>query len=179
MEPDDDAALVARALLHQDHEAFGLLVRRYQSPVRDFLRQMTRGDSSLADDLAQETFVRGWQRLAGFRAEARFLSWLFGIACNAFRASFRRAKASPVIFASAVPEHPSPAPTAPPGLRLDLEEALSALGDDERAAILPPPAGLSHQEAAEALGWPLGTVKTAACAAGKSCGNCWNAKRLP
>jgi RNA polymerase sigma-70 factor (ECF subfamily) len=161
VEPDDDAALVARALLHQDPEAFGLLVRRYQSAVRDFLRQMTRGDWSLADDLAQETFVRGWQRLAGFRADARFSSWLFGIAFNTFRASFRRAKASPVSFASAVPEHPSPAPAAPPGLRLDLAEALSALGDDERAAVLLCcQQGLSHQEAAEALGWPLGTVKT-------------------
>ncbi len=122
---------------------------------------MTRGDWSLADDLAQETFVRAWQRLAGFRADARFPSWLFGIACNAFRASFRRAKASPVSFASAVPEDPSYAPAAPAGLRLDLAEALSALGDDERAAILLCcQQGLSHQEAAEALGWPLGTVKT-------------------
>ena len=61
-----DADLIARVLAHEDHNAFGELVRRYQSPVRAFLARMTRGDSHLADDLAQETFLNAWQKLQTF-----------------------------------------------------------------------------------------------------------------
>ena len=77
-----DADLIARVLLADDQNAFGELVRRYQSPLRAFLTRMTRGDSHLADDLAQETFIRAWKHLASFRGEARFSTWLFGIAVN-------------------------------------------------------------------------------------------------
>jgi DNA-directed RNA polymerase specialized sigma24 family protein len=80
-----DADLIARVLSSADKNAFGALVRRYQSPVRSFLTRMTHGDSHLADDLAQETFLKAWQKLAAFRGEARFSSWLFGIALNEFR----------------------------------------------------------------------------------------------
>jgi len=48
-----DADLIARVLALEDQNAFGELVRRYQSPVRGFLTRLTRGDSHLADDLAQ------------------------------------------------------------------------------------------------------------------------------
>jgi len=84
-----DADLIARVLLDDDQNAFGELVRRYQSPVRAFLTRMTRGDSHLADDLAQETFIRAWKHLASFRGGARFSSWLFGIAVNEFRSACR------------------------------------------------------------------------------------------
>ena len=85
-----DADLIARVLAAGDPNAFGELVRRYQSPVRAFLRRLTRGDAALADDLAQETFLRAWRKLETFRAEARFSTWLFGIAVNEFRARLRR-----------------------------------------------------------------------------------------
>jgi RNA polymerase sigma-70 factor (ECF subfamily) len=71
-----DAHLITRVLRAGDPNAFGELVRRYQSPVRSFLRRLTRGDEALADDLAQETFLRAWRKLETFRAEARFSSWL-------------------------------------------------------------------------------------------------------
>ena len=51
-----DADLIARALSLEDQNAFGELVRRNQSPVRAFLAKMTRGDTHLADDLAQRRF---------------------------------------------------------------------------------------------------------------------------
>jgi Sigma-70 region 2 len=67
-----DTDLIARVLLHEDHHAFGELVRRHQSPVRAFLTRMTRGDSHLADDLSQETFLKAWQKLYTFRGDAKF-----------------------------------------------------------------------------------------------------------
>ena len=55
-----DADLVARVLVDDDQHAFGELVRRHQSTVRGMLRQLTQTDAALADDLAQETFLRAF-----------------------------------------------------------------------------------------------------------------------
>ena len=87
-----DADLIARVLSREDQHAFGELVRRHQSPVRAFLARMTRGDAHLADDLAQETFLKVWQKLQTYRGGARFSTWLFGIAFNEFRMACRRRK---------------------------------------------------------------------------------------
>jgi len=157
-----DADLIARAISLEDHNAFGELVRRYQSPVRAFLARMTRGDRHLADDLAQETFLKAWRKLPTFRGEARFSTWLFGIAYNQFRAELRRHKE----LALDDPDEPCPEPTesaaaSGSNLRLDLTEALKMLTSPERAAVvLCCQKGLTHEEAALALECPLGTVKT-------------------
>jgi RNA polymerase sigma-70 factor (ECF subfamily) len=153
-----DADLIARVLSREDHNAFGELVRRYQSPVRGFLTRMTRGDAHLADDLAQETFLKAWQKLPTFGGGSRFSTWLFGIAFNEFRMARRRRKEL-ALDAENLPEEPATA--ANPQLRLDLTEALRRLNSNERAAVLLCcQNGLSHEEAAEALDCPLGTVKT-------------------
>jgi RNA polymerase sigma factor (sigma-70 family) len=154
-----DTDLIARVLLHEDHNAFGELVRRHQSPVRAFLARMTRGDSHLADDLAQETFLKAWQKLQTFRGDAKFSTWLFGIAFNEFRGAARRRKDLALDDAENLPEEP--ATTTNPQLRLDLTEALKLLNSNERAAVLLCcQNGLSHGEAAQVLDCPLGTVKT-------------------
>ena len=77
-----DADLIARVLANDDQHAFGELVRRHQSSVRGLLRQLTRTDVSLADDLAQETFLRAYKNIRSFRGEARFFTWLYRIAYN-------------------------------------------------------------------------------------------------
>jgi len=157
-----DADLIARAILREEHNAFGELVRRYQSPVRGFLARMTRGDAHLADDLAQETFLKAWKNLKSFRGEARFSTWLFGIAFNEFRGEARRRKE---LALDDVDEQPNEASTgstmADSNLRLDLTEALKVLNSLERAAVLLCcQNGLTHEEAAQVLACPLGTVKT-------------------
>jgi RNA polymerase sigma factor (sigma-70 family) len=155
-----DADLIARVLAQADINAFGELVRRYQSPMRSFLTRMTHGDSHLADDLAQETFLKAWQKLAAFRGEARFSSWLFGIAMNEFRHAARRRKELLWAATDDVPMEEF-APSRDSHLRLDLTEALKRLNLNERAAILLCcQNGLSHEEAARVLACPLGTVKT-------------------
>jgi RNA polymerase sigma-70 factor (ECF subfamily) len=157
-----DADLIARVLSREDHNAFGELVRRYQSPVRGFLARMTRGDAHLADDLAQETFLKAWQKLQTYRGGARFSTWLFGIAVNEFRMAGRRRKelAWEEVDESSM-EPVEPAAARDNHLRLDLTEALKLLNSNERAAVvLCCQNGLSHEEAAQVLDYPLGTVKT-------------------
>jgi len=157
-----DTDLVARVLASADHGAFAELVRRHQSPVRAFLRRMTGSDCHLADDLAQETFLKAWKKMHTFRGDAKLLTWLLGIAFNEFRGEARRRKMDvfeEVGDAGLERSAGSGAPNS--NLKLDLAEALNELNLNERGAILLCcQNGLSHSEAAEVLGCPIGTVKT-------------------
>ena len=155
-----DADLIARVLVDDDQHAFGELVRRHQSSVRGLLRQLTRSDFALADDLSQEAFVRAYKNIRSFRGEARFSTWLYRIAYNCFREDARRRKELVGINEQRWQSELDPQ-TADPGLRHDLMHALSALPIHERSAVLLCcQNGLSHEEAARVLDIPLGTVKT-------------------
>jgi len=87
-----DSDLISRTLLHKDHNAYGELIRRHSSAVRSLLRKLTGGDWALADDLAQDTFIQGYRKLAGFRGEAGFSTWLYRIATNLFLSHCRKVK---------------------------------------------------------------------------------------
>lgn len=157
-----DADLIARVLSREDQHAFGELVRRYQSPVRAFLARLARGDAHLADDLAQETFLKAWRKLQTYRGSARFSTWLFGIAYNEFRTVARQRKELALEdVEEPVAEVTKSTADSRSDLRLDLTEALKGLSSQERAAVvLCCQNGLTHEEAAEVLDCPLGTVKT-------------------
>ncbi|MBK7794338.1 MAG: sigma-70 family RNA polymerase sigma factor [Betaproteobacteria bacterium] len=88
--PVTDEQLIARVVVQDDRHAFSELVRRYQSGVRATLRRLTAGNHALADDLAQETFLAAYRNLRSFRQEARFSTWLYRIATNAFLAEARK-----------------------------------------------------------------------------------------
>ena len=155
-----DADLVTRVLVDDDQHAFGELVRRHQSSVRGLLRQLTRADAALADDLAQEAFVRAYRNIRSFRGEARFFTWLYRIAYNCFREHARRRKEFVGIDEEQLQSEHDPH-IVDPGLRHDLMHALSLLPLHERTAVLLCcQNGLSHNEAARVLDIPLGTVKT-------------------
>jgi RNA polymerase sigma-70 factor (ECF subfamily) len=161
----DDVRLILAAVERDDRAAFGELVRRHQSRVRVVLRRLTRGDVALADDLAQETFVLAWRHLRRFRFESRFSTWLYRIAFNAWRSEARRRREVTLDLDDDGPplsEAHEMAPASDAVLdRLDLERAMACLSDGERAALAACYyADLSHEEAAAALGLPLGTVKT-------------------
>ena len=156
-----DAELIARVVVADDRAAFGTLVQRHQSAVRHFLRHLTRGDTALADDLAQETFVQAWRGLARFRGEASFVTWLLGIAHNHWRNAQRRRRDHASLDDPAHVE--ATVPTLAPLLDLqqDLAAAMQQLDADERLALhLAYQQGLSHGEIAALLDRPLGTVKT-------------------
>ena len=158
--PLTDADLVARVLLDDDHHAFAELVRNHQSSVRGLLRHLTRTDVALADDLAQETFLRVYKNLRSFRGEARFSTWLYRIAYNCFREEARKRKELVGIDEERLQTEQDPQ-TVDPALRHDLMYALSLLPLHERLAVLLCcQNGLSHDEAARVLDIPLGTVKT-------------------
>jgi RNA polymerase sigma factor (sigma-70 family) len=155
-----DADLVARVLVDDDQHAFGELVRRHQSSVRGLLRQLTRSDLALADDLAQEAFVRAYKNIRSFRGEARFSTWLYRIAYNCFRENARRRKELVGIDETKWQSELDPQ-TVDAGLRHDIMQALNLLPLHERTAVvLCCQDGLSHDEAARVLEIPLGTVKT-------------------
>ena len=155
-----DADLISRVLVDEDQHAFGELVRRHQSSVRGLLRQLTRTDVALADDLAQETFLRAYKNIRSFRGEARLSTWLYRIAYNCFREDVRRRKELVGIDEQQLERQEAP-PNVDPGLKHDLMHALGLLPLHERTAvILCCQNGLSHDEAARVLDIPLGTVKT-------------------
>ena len=157
-----DAELILAVLERDDRRAFALLVERHQSQVRTVLRRLTRGDAALADDLAQETFVLAWRNLRKFRFEARFSTWLYRIAFNAWQSEARKKRELLLDLDDDAPiEGAETAELPDVAARVDLERAMASLSDGERAAIAACYyADLSHEEAAQALGLPLGTVKT-------------------
>ncbi|MGH6871052.1 MAG: RNA polymerase sigma factor [Rhizomicrobium sp.] len=151
---DNDLAQMAAA---GDAAAFAILVRRHQSRLRGYLRRMARGDHALADDLAQESFLEAWRKIAQFQASGRFAGWLLRIAHSRYLMQARKRKLEPLEEMADMPE-PQP---ADPALRLDLEAAMARLSLAERAALtLCHALGHSHEDAAEILGMKLGTLKS-------------------
>lgn len=156
-----DSELIARVLVADDRTAFGTLVQRHQSAVRQFLHHLTHGDAALADDLAQETFVQAWRSLGRFHGGSAFSTWLLGIAHNQWRNARRRLRPHGTLDDADARAAAVPATTDQSDLHHDLSAALATLDDDERLALhLGYQQGLSHAEIATLLDWPLGTVKT-------------------
>ena len=155
-EPEADAALCRRAA-GGDKGAFRLLLASHERRLRAFLRQLAGPE--VADELAQETFLRAWRSLASFRSEAKFSSWLCAIGWRLFVDHQRREKgaARKRDLAAELAEREE-APVG--GARLDLIRALERLEPVERAAlVLCDGHGWSHEEAADILRMPLGTLK--------------------
>lgn len=159
--------LVARAR-HGDEEAFRLIFDRYSRPVLGFVYDMV-GQRELAEDLTQETFVRAYKGLAGFRDEAKLSTWLFAIAKNVARESLRsrpreerKVEIDDPLVAELKDGRRSPA-----GALLDKElnevvrKALERLDEDKRAVFtLKVFQQRSYEEIVEITGFSLGKVKT-------------------
>ena len=157
-----EAGLIARVLAEDDRGAFATLVNRHQGAVRGLLGRLCGGDRALADDLSQETFVRVYRGLATFRGGAQFATWLHRVAYNVFLSRAGRREALPVGVGDEARAHqPRAVGSEAALLRYDLERAMQALKPAEAAAVtLSYAHQLSHQEIAEVLGCPVGTVKT-------------------
>lgn len=80
VDPDPDGPLVAQ-FLAGDRAAFDALVRKHQSSVRKLVLRYVKSDAD-AKDITQVAFVRVFEKLADFRGEAAFRTWLFRIAVN-------------------------------------------------------------------------------------------------
>jgi RNA polymerase sigma-70 factor (ECF subfamily) len=120
------------------------------------------GDASLAEELAQEAFVRAWQKLRSFRGESAFSSWLYTLAVNTALSErrSRRRRTSRVMTTDDL--SPFDKPGRPPGPEhgFDLERALAQLPPGARAVlVLHDVEGYKHQEIAEMTGIAEGTSK--------------------
>jgi RNA polymerase sigma factor (sigma-70 family) len=154
-----DAELVGRALAGSD-AAFAGLVSRHQTAVRAFVRRMLASGWAEADDLAQDAFLAAWGSLRSLKEPAGFKTWLLGIAWRKAQDRIRSAQrhaARDNAWLETV--------EAPPGIsaedRIAMAHAMADLAPDVRACVaLCLADGLSHPEAAQALGLPLGTVKS-------------------
>src|SRR5688572_4394130 len=154
-----------------DVDSFNQLVLRWERPIYALAYRVI-GREEDARDVAQETFLRAFRALPGFKGQAKFSSWLYRIALNLCRDWMRRQRRAPVMQ---MPEGVDPvelaAETEPAESIEDLvarrelsaivEEAMTILPEEQRTAIiLKEYHGLTFQEIADLQGVPLSTVKT-------------------
>jgi RNA polymerase sigma-70 factor (ECF subfamily) len=169
LETVGEARIVTQALAGSQ-SAFEQIVRRYQRPIISLIARMT-GDWALAEDLAQETFVKAFRSLAAFDTTRRLSSWLFRIAHNTAIDAMRRTRAPQGLIdsslASSLDQVDEPATLPVPDaierreLGDALEAALAELRPDQRAAIVMRyEHGLSFDEIGTVLGVPEVTARS-------------------
>jgi len=168
-----DQKLVAR-VQKGDKSAFDLLVRKYQHKIVKLVSRYVR-DRAEVEDIAQETFIKAYRALRGFRGESAFYTWLYRIAINTAKNYLVSQGRRPLAVEPLADDE-----GGPDGLVLNLredstpehnvlaeeiartvEQAIGALPEDLRTAItLREIEGLSYEEIAEIMDCPIGTVRS-------------------
>lgn len=174
--PPDDKTLAARAA-EGSQRAFRELLERYERPVFSLVYRMVR-DRALAEDLAQEAFVRAFNAIGGYNPGYKFSSWIFKIAHNLTIDHLRRKRIDTISLdgspdALTAEEQARTRPVVEStGERPDAYAENRELGSEIEAAIgrlrphyrtvtlLRHVEGYSYNEIAEIMDLPLGTVKT-------------------
>ena len=161
---DSDAALMMR-VKRGDQCAFGDLIDRHKDGLVNYLTKMTR-DRDRAEDLAQEAFLRLYQKSSYYKEQGQLMPYLLRIATNLLRSQQRRATRWRALSPRLAHERPAPPPT-PQRESLGreatevVETALAELPLRYRAPlVLREIEGLSYKEIARALGCREGTVKS-------------------
>ena len=165
-----DEELVARSR-GGDLDSFNQLILRWERPIYALAYRVI-GREEDARDVCQETFLRAFRGLPGFKGEAKFSSWLYRIALNLSRDWIRRQRRAPTVQ---LPEGADPSEVAAERgpvesiedlvsrreLSAVVEEAMALLPEEQRTAIvLKEYHGMTFQEIADLQGCPLSTVKT-------------------
>jgi RNA polymerase sigma-70 factor (ECF subfamily) len=149
------------------------LVQDYKNRIHSYICRLTN-DSPDAEDITQEVFIRAYQALHAFRHDAAVDTWLYRIATNLVIDRFRRGKRAPQMVPvsgeeeEAVLELPSTDRGLDPQANVQLTElqaqvqkAIHSLPAKLRAVVvLHDMEGLSYEEVAQAVGCPVGTVKS-------------------
>ena len=154
-----------------DADSFNQLILRWERPIYALAYRVI-GREEDARDVCQETFLRAFRALPGFKRQAKFSSWLYRIALNLCRDWIRRQRRAPVMQ---IPEGIDPGELAAERgpvesieelvsrreLSAVVEEAMALLPEEQRTAIiLKEYHGMTFQEIADMQGCPLSTVKT-------------------
>ena len=156
---DNDLFLVSQVKFIDSHKAFEKIVNKYQSQVRRWLLNLTMRDEELANDLAQETFIKVYLNICSFKANSRFSTWLYRIAYNVFldykKTNYRQ-------FVDALPDNNiNFAYHQEIQSDHELNHILHILKSEEREVIiLSYIEEMSHKDISMVLNMPLGTVKT-------------------
>jgi RNA polymerase sigma-70 factor (ECF subfamily) len=155
----NEKILVKRAQRGQI-DAFEALYRSHVGRVYAVCRRMC-GDPSLAEELAQESFVRAWQKLASFRGESAFSTWLHRLTVNVVLGHLRsRSKAAGQPLGEEIEDRQPRGHDSQPGLAIDLERAIAGLPERARTVfVLHDVEGYRHREIAEMAGMAEGTSK--------------------
>jgi RNA polymerase sigma-70 factor (ECF subfamily) len=165
-----DEELVARSI-GGDSESFNELILRWERPIYA-LAYRTIGREEDARDVCQETFLRAFRALPGFRGQAKFSSWLYRIALNLCRDWMRRERRARLVQPPEDVDLMELAVAAEPSESIEelvsrkdqarvVERAMATLSEEQRTAIvLKEYHGLTFQEIADVVGCPLSTVKT-------------------
>lgn len=166
-----DSELIAR-VVKGDGAAFGLIVERYQDRLANAVCRLV-GSTEDARDVLQDTFVKAYENLDGFRGGSSLYTWLFRIAVNTSLSHRRKRKWMPVAAGAdaeeggtarewADPSAPDPAdPLEAAETGALVQEALSALDDEHRTVVvLRDIQHCDYQEISEILEIPTGTVKS-------------------
>jgi RNA polymerase sigma-70 factor (ECF subfamily) len=160
-DPDQEIVVTCRA---GDRQAFTRLVLRHKERVYTLAVRLL-GDRGEAEEMAQETFLRAYERLEDFRGDARFSTWLYRICYNLCLSLRARKKSEPC--AGPLPEGlPDPGARIPEQLiererRELITGALSALPREFREVLVLYHTGqCSYEEIARVLSLPVGTVRS-------------------
>jgi RNA polymerase sigma-70 factor (ECF subfamily) len=160
-----DAELIERHL-HGDPAAFSSLVRRHERRVYNLCYRML-GKEEDARDAAQDAFLTALRKLSSFRGEARFTTWLHRVTVNACYDVLRRKRREPMLEPARDEDEPEPPGPASPDhadsavAAVDVQRALVRVPQEFRAVlILHDVQDLAYDDIAEALGIPVGTVKS-------------------
>ena len=165
-----DEELVARSR-GGDLDSFNQLVLRWERPIYALAYRVI-GREEEARDVAQETFLRAFRALGGFKGQAKFSSWLYRITLNLCRDWIRRERRTPIVQApegvdlvelagEAVGTESIDELVSRKELGRAVARAMALLPDEQRTAIiLKEYHGLTFQEIADLLDCPLSTVKT-------------------
>lgn len=159
---DEDLALSKRAE-RGDGVAFAMLVEKHERPLRAFLARSFGPD--VADDIAQDAFLKAWRAAGQYDGRARYSTWLTRIAWRCRLDVLRRHR----------PDEMPEAPVAPAaGLAAEVDDMLGRLSENERVSlVLCEGHGWTHFEAAQLLGLPLGTLKSMVARAKVKCREMW------
>ena len=165
-----DEELVALAT-GGDADSFNQLVQRWERPIYALAYRVI-GRQEEAQDVCQETFLRAYRALPGFKGEAKFSSWVYRIALNLCRDWMRKQKRAPVMQAPEGVDIQDMAAERGPSESIEdlvsrqqlsavVGEAMRRLPEEQRTAIvLKEYHGMTFQEIADLQGCPLSTVKT-------------------
>lgn len=156
----DEQVVIALACV-RDAEAFAEMVKRCQRRVRSTMHRLCN-HPDLADDLAQQVFLKAWKSIHQLRTPRAVHGWLKSIMISIWLEEIRRRKLDRGFEEVEWDEStPVEALRTAPGERIDLDAALAQLPAPMRlCVVLAYNDGMSHQEISEATGMPLGTVKS-------------------